>query len=384
MIARGKLLALDQCPSLGEEWRALEALANGSPFTSWSWVSTWLRHLPQRYLPTVFRCHDARGVMALALLVDAPERGARRLLGARSIHLQETGDLELDELTIEYAGVLARPGFERLAYALLFEALDTHDRNWRRLRISASADAAAISASLPAPLCARSAHASASCFVDLAELRASGRDYLESLGRSTRSGLRQTRRHYQKLGALRIDDAADVGETLEWLDELGRLHGAYWRSRGKEGSFARPFFDTFHRDFVARRGGGCSARLLRVSAGTKVVGYLYLLMWRRRAYVYNTGLDYNVLGAHDRPGFLIHLLAIERCLAEGLDEYDFLAGEADYKQQMATHARRLQWVDVRRDDWRLAAERLLASLLGRARAQPLEHAALAQPLRGED
>lgn len=385
MDAHGELLALDQCPSLGEEWQALERIADGSPFTSWAWVSTWLRHLPNRFVPTVFRARDDRGVVALALLVDSPEQGLRRLLGARSIHLQETGDLDLDELTIEYAGVLARPGSERLAYALLFEALDACNLHWRRLRISASAHATAIASALPRRLRAWSTHASASCLIDLAALRANGGDYLAMLGKATRTRLRQTRRYYEALGPLRIDDAANADEALEWLDELSRLHGCYWRSRGKAGSFASPFFAGFHRDFVTHRGAGCRARLLRVSAGARVVGYLYLLVWRRRAYVYNTGLDYAVLGHHDRPGFLAHLLAIERCLAEDFDEYDFLAGDSDYKRKMATHGRLLQWIDVCRDDWRLAGERVAATLLGRARPRPLDHTAgpRPQPLRAE-
>lgn len=384
VAARAELLPLERCPSLGEEWQSLERVADGSPFTSWAWVSTWLRHLPARFLPTVFRAHDEHGVLALALLVDAPENGLRRLAGARSIHLQETGNLELDELTIEYAGVLARSGEETRAYTLLFDALDAHDRHWRRLRISASAHATTIAATLPARLRAFRLHASSCCLVDLAALRSSGRDYLSALGRSTRTGLRQTRRYYEALGPLRADDAADAGEALEWLDELRELHARHWRSRGKTGSFASPFFADFHRDFVRAQSGGGMVRLLRITAGPVLIGYLYLLVWRRRICVYNTGLNYGALARHDRPGFLSHLLAIERCLAEGFDEYDFLAGEADYKRKMATHGRTLQWIDVRRDDWRLACEHLVAALLRRARPLPLSTDGASQrPLREE-
>jgi len=70
------------------------------------------------------------------------------------------------------------------------------------------------------------------------------------------------------------------------------------------------------------------------------------------------------------------LAAIERYLADGLELYDFLAGDGDYKRMMATHARTLNWLTVRRPGWRLALE-TLGVLVGKGSSQGVPIATLA-------
>jgi CelD/BcsL family acetyltransferase involved in cellulose biosynthesis len=367
----GELIALERYPALADDWRMLEAAAETTPFTSWAWVSVWLRHLPARFRPVVFRARDAAGVFALGVLVDMPERGLRRLFGERSVHLLETGDADVDEVTVEYAGLLLRRGAETRGYAALFETLAAREQRWRGLRISASTHSTAILDALPDTLRAFRAHASPSYLVDLAALRSRGDDYVASLGQSTRSGLRQTRRAYEKLGPIRAEVAGDAGQALEWLDALRVLHERYWTRKGERGSFTSAFFVAFHKDLLREGTASGFTQILRVTAGPVLVGYLYLLVWRGRAYYYNCGLNYGVLPRQDRPGYLANLAAIEKYLADGLDAYDFLAGEGDYKRMMSTHVRTLQWIHIRPSGWRLACERWLSALTRHALSAPL-------------
>jgi CelD/BcsL family acetyltransferase involved in cellulose biosynthesis len=380
----GELIPLDRCPTLEADWRALEHIADGSPFTCWAWVSVWLRHLPPRFRPLVFRAQDDAGLFALGLLVDVPERGVRRLFGNRSVHLQETGDIDLDEVTIEYAGLLTRRGAEPLAYAALFDSLCAHDRRWRSLRISASTHAMAIADALPETLCAFRWHSSPSCFVDLAAVRAAGGDYIASLGSSTRAGLRKTQRGYEKLGALQVEVATEPALALAWLDELRVLHEHYWQGRGERGSFASAFFVDFHRDLLREGAAAGFTQLLRITAGPVLVGYLYNLVWRGKAYFYNAGLNYGAVPHHDRPGYLGHLVAIEKYLADGLDAYDFLAGDGGYKRLMSTHMHTLQWIDIRPRGWRLVCEKFLQALLRRDAKVPLDGRIGTDPVRLRD
>ena len=46
------------------------------------------------------------------------ERGIGRAFSTHSLHMQETGDGEIDEVTVEYTGLLALRGTERAAYAV--------------------------------------------------------------------------------------------------------------------------------------------------------------------------------------------------------------------------------------------------------------------------
>ncbi|MBB1472349.1 GNAT family N-acetyltransferase [Luteimonas sp. MC1782] len=374
-VMRGEIAALASREGLEAEWLQLEADADGSPFTTWHWVDAWLRNLPAEVVPLVFRAYDAAGLGAIGLLVLAAEQGARRLFGRYSLRLQETADAELDEITVEYSGLLVRRGAEARAYAALFESLHAFQPRWRRLRIVATTHGAAIAAALPTSMQAVSMQARRSHYVDLAAVRASGGDYVATLGASSRGGLRQTARAYAALGPVRCDVATDAGTALQWLGELEALHTGYWRSRGRQGSFASAFFARFHRDLVATGTTTGYTRITRVSAGDTVVGYLYNLCWRNRIYFYNSGLNYGLLDKHDRPGIFALRAAIEQAVGEGRDEFDLLAGTQAYKTRLATSSRLLHWIDVRRNGPMASCERLLATLARRHRgAIPLAQA----------
>lgn len=375
---RGELLPLEDCAWLEAEWTALEAQADASPFTAWPWVSTWLRYLPPRVRPLLFRAREAGGTVALGLLVCAPQRGLGRLFGSHALHLHETGEPVLDEITAEYVGLLVRRGSEGNAYAALFETLQS-GRGWRRLCIANTAHASAIAAALPRAMAATCVEARPCHYVDLAALRAQGRGYAAALGKKTRSGLRQAGRAYATLGPVRAELAREPDTALAWLGELERLHTRYWNAKGGSGAFASPFFGRFHSDLVARGTAGGFTRMVRVSAGAHVVGYLYALEWRNCVYFYNSGLRYGLLPRYDRPGVVALHAAIEQAAGEGRDAFDFLAGAQDYKRRLSTATRWLHRVEVRRAGLRAGLERLAAAVAGRPGfGQPL-HEALSAP-----
>jgi CelD/BcsL family acetyltransferase involved in cellulose biosynthesis len=360
---RGDWLELSQYPGLAADWTRLQAQADGSPFNSWSWVSTWLQHLPDDVVPRVFRARDADGVLALAVAVEKPEGWPVRAFGRRSLLLQETGVATLDEVSIEYTGVLARRGREDAAYRSLFTTLHRQWAGWRRFRVTATADASRIAAALPPALRAYCVHSEPSYRVDLAALRARGASHVSAVGRNTRHKLAQARRAYEAHGPLRVDMAGDADTALTWLEALRVLHERRWQARGKPGAFASPFFHEFHRDLVRRHHGDGLVHLARVSAGPVPVAYLYSLCWQGTLYFYNCGLNYGAVPRYDSPGVLGLSVFIQHALEAGYDVFDFLAGAQDYKRRLATGHRMLDWIDVCRLGLAHEGERWLARAL---------------------
>jgi CelD/BcsL family acetyltransferase involved in cellulose biosynthesis len=370
-MLRGELIDAASYPHLANDWTHLEAHADGSPFNSWAWVSTWLEHLPKSLRPLVFSARVERQVVALAILIEAPEKGVRKLFGTRSFHLQETDDCELDEITIEYAGLLVLDEWKEAAYRSLLSLLQEQAKAWRCFRISASADAAAVVASLPPRMHAYCIRELPSYGIHLASLQQSGKDYVSSLNSRTRRGIRQTLRAYEALGRLVTEVACDAEQALEWLAEMEVLHQAHWQSKGKSGSFGSAFFGTFHRALIKRHTHSGLTQIMRIKAGDRVVGYLYNLQWRKTIFFYNSGLNYGLLERNDRPGFLAQCLSIEAHLAAGIEHYDFLAGDQPYKSALGLEKRVLHWISIRPAGWRLSCEQAAYSLLRRTFPSPL-------------
>ena len=196
--------------------------------------------------------------------------------------------------------------------------------------LAAAKQAGAVVSHLPRP----------SPFVDLRAIP-EGAGYLDALSRNTRQQLRRSARAY---GATRLERAATPLQALEFLDALAALHTASWQARGQPGAFAQPAFVRFHRDLSAQGTMSGAVDLLRVTAGTGVVGYLYNLRAAGWVCAYQGGFDYKDPPPHGRPGLLCHHLAIEAARAQGDTAYCFLAGDGRYKDSLSNARGTLHWL----------------------------------------
>ncbi|WP_119680730.1 GNAT family N-acetyltransferase [Indioceanicola profundi] len=326
---------IEDLAALGREWRDLEERADGHFFLSWLWIGTWLECLPGQARPRLLRASAQGRTVALAVVVPTLRR---RWAFPGRVWLHETGDPDYDRLTIEYNGLL----LDRTYGASLLQACV--DRLLRelgplgevRIRMAEPGVVEALR-----PLQAQSGRlvqvsASSCCYgVDLSGLRQRGQDYPGSLGSSTRAALRRSLRLYEGRGALTVEHAGSAEEGLAYLAELQSLHDRRWTARGEPGAFAGERIGDFHRRLVASGVPARQVRLTRFRAGSHVIGYLYAFIWRGVISYYQGGFDYEQDGRL-KPGHTAHALAIQDALGTDARLYDFLAGDAGYKQLLGT------------------------------------------------
>lgn len=324
-------------------WCALEARSEAPFFLSWNWIGTWLE--ATGVLPHVVTARRDGAVVALALVQESRRRRFG-VIPARVASLHETGDARLDSIYIEYNGALRAPGETEAVFGAMLQALTAKVPAWDELRLSAIAAHAAQSAAATGWMVEQ--RAASRCFaVDLAALRARGRDYVDSLGANTRQQLRRTRRLYDARGPLELTPAQSLAEAKMFLAELKALHQHAWRRRGQAGAFATPFFARFHDRLLELLWPQGAVELLKVAAGTHVIGYLYNFIHRGSVLNYQSGfaaVDDNKL----KPGLLSHALCVERHLSGTAMRYDLMAGEARYKQNLAAPHDSLVWLTLRR------------------------------------
>lgn len=314
-------------PELCGHWRAQ---AVGAPvFLSWEWLDA------QRATSGLAQDMHVllRDGAPLAML------SRRRVLRhgcmpVRQWHLNETGDRAADRVALEYNGFL-QPNLGHDAFAWLLRHLPSADE-----LVVRNAPEATIQALEAAVLAAgwrlRHIKETAAPWLDLAGLRASGEPFEAWLGRNTRAAIRRSRRLYEDAyGPLSLARAGDGTEAQTWFARLEELHTAQWAARGQGGAFVDDRFRAFHRRFLAGAAGPATADILCIRAGAREVGYLYNLRspggW---VMAYQSGFA----AAPDnrwKPGYLCHALAVTYYAGAGANRYDFLAGPAPYKRQLA-------------------------------------------------
>jgi CelD/BcsL family acetyltransferase involved in cellulose biosynthesis len=338
-----ELVPLTEFIELGKDWEALESFADGSFFTSWTWIHSWISVLPAGIDLWVLKARRAGLLCGLAILVKT----RRRVLGladAESWWLHATGRPECDLVFIEYNDFLVHRGdAPKIRQAML--------RHWR-----ASTDPCAefhapgVRAEDWAFLSQedfRQRHHIQQAFS--LDMRASGTDTppndLTGLLRpNTRSLVRRSRKEFEKQGVIVAREAANTAEALNWFGELLVLNAQRFAAMGVRSNCTDPQFRHFHVHLLAK--ASPMVRMVRISAGEQLIAYLYAFIHRDRAYAYQAGMDFSNPDNKARPGYVSHMLAASMWAAQGVRVYDFMAGDARYKENLSNQQTALNWLTL--------------------------------------
>lgn len=337
-------------PQIAPLWLELvNASTHSSFFLRPEWTESWLEIFGPLLKPQILVFESEGQTVGACLLVNAIKpRGPFRV---RLIILNTGGEEEMEETCMEFNSLLCRPGWERAVAAALCNHLqalvwDEFVVNYACQGTAASALETAFANFRQITMLRRS------YYVDLARLRRSKASYESILSRNTREQLRRSLKLYRQRGEVRTEAAYDVASALELLDKLSKLHQQNWTGRGTYSGFSSPHFLAFHRSLVRRAFPQGMVQLLHVVVGEQTIGMLYNFIWRGKVSYYASALQYSE-DNRLKPGFVTHACAIHYCLEQGLDEYDFLAGDQRYKKSMATDSRQLAWMVFRRTKLRL-------------------------------
>jgi CelD/BcsL family acetyltransferase involved in cellulose biosynthesis len=344
--------------ALEREWRALEKEAERGFFLSWAWIGTWLATLPSSVAPFLLRASQRGTTLGLAIGVehDGP-RG--KVLPARGLYLNATGDRDLDAIYIEHNGFLCAMSAERAVLAALAAWFGRNALGLGALSLPGIAAPAR-----PGRLLDERREAPGFA-IDLARIAAAG-DVAAVLGSGARQQLRRALRGYESHAPLSLVEAGNVDEALDFFEAMKDLHIASWQRRRRRHAFSTPHFERFHRALIERTFAQGGIQLLKIAAGAEAIGYLYNFCRSGIVYAYQSGFDDGQRGLS--PGVVSHALAIAHNAASGARLYDFLAGANRLKESFSTMRYTLVWQVLRRPrlDHRLrAAARSIRRGIGR-------------------
>ncbi|WP_196138866.1 GNAT family N-acetyltransferase [Aliikangiella sp. G2MR2-5] len=336
-------------------WKYLLKCSSHSFFQTWYWIKNWLDCLPpDQQVEFIFASIDQTPIAAY--FVGKKTGLQHKIIYCKRGFLNETGDKDIDEVTIEYNRLLVANSAQVKDYAGVFSKLVA---DWDELNLSAIDDAAR--QLLPIKenkLNQRLLRSLDSLYVDLHQVREKENDCIHLLSKNKRAQVRQSLRKYLEIGEISFSIAGSVESATKTLDALKRLHQKNWREKGHEGAFASQFFDHFHNQLVTKNFDPDRVHLVTVKCGDEEIGYLYNFVYQNNVFFYQCGFNYkedNKL----RPGLVSHYLAINHYAQNGYEKYDFLAGGGHYKSAFATDQIKLYWMSIRRKKLRFILEDIL-------------------------
>jgi CelD/BcsL family acetyltransferase involved in cellulose biosynthesis len=170
---------------------------------------------------------------------------------------------------------------------------------------------------------------------NIVKLPGSWEAYLASRSRSFRKELRKHKRLLEEMGAgeCRIEMLTDAAEARQALSTLDWFQSNRMEALGTRCILHREPFSSFYREVVRQGLGSGFALLSVVKAGGQAVAVGFSLLHRstcttvRLAHI---GGGWNRCG----PGIILATEIIKWLIENGLDTFDFGAGEHDYKTRL--------------------------------------------------
>jgi hypothetical protein len=345
-------------------WQDLESRSDADFFQTWLYLGCcYEERFPQ---PLLLQLEQHGKIVALALLNRKIYANFFNLY-----YLHETGIPLWDGLFIEHnAPLCARnaPGAEAACFSALVKFAKMQPLFPSPCRVSGVTDATLCAARQTGTVLLEATKPAWA--VDLRALRVKNDDFLSTLSTNTRYQLRRSLRRYHETGPIVVTRANDVGQARSFLLALTQLHQTTWNRRGQTGAFSTVELRNFHDELIANGTADRRVDVLRISSGDRTIGYLLNFLHRGRVYSYQSGINYNVLHPHEKPGLTCHAAAIMQYLREGYRIYDFLGGDTRHKASLSSMKYQLHWIWLTPGPSPLKAIYKLKSLLNPRVRQP--------------
>jgi len=288
----------------------------------------------------------------------------------RRLELLASGEPEADEISSDYIGIVAERGREQAVVDELAAMLASRRLGrWDELVLPAMDGGAPTSGLLVAALerVGIRAESEVTSTCPYIELPSTWDAYLALLPSASRYRVTRSLRDFERwaAGDAKLHEARTPAELAEGNRVLRVLHGERWRADHSDGVFVSPQFSSFHEEVMGSLLAQGALELLWLTVRGEPVAVVYNLVWNGKVYFYQSGRKLDVPKGV-RPGTVLHARAIQRAIAAGRREYDFLAGASRYKLELATATRPLVRVRAVRSPLLEAVHRTLRRGLTRA------------------
>jgi len=339
-------------PAMAKKWQALEKKSNNSVFLSWDWIESWLNLVKDRLF--VVECYQGSKTVGLAFFVEKT-RKVFGLFPIKQWHLHRTGHQQQDQIWIEYNDFLLAKDIEDNARLSMIEALSKFDHSLKEIVIGLSSEKVLNCFKFNSFISDKLIQSSGYEVV-LSDIKKS---YLQDvLSKNTRSQINRSNKLLSQLGNLEFNIFTEKNEINLLYKAIAKVHIERW-SNTKEGSgFSNETFIAFHNQLV---GNANVVEVAVLSLNNKAIGYLVNFIYKKKVYFYLSALtkfDNNKI----KVGLTLHEKAIDYYAKQGMTSYDFLGGEARYKQSLSNKCYELLMVRFYKNSWLLIIENYLKEI----------------------
>jgi CelD/BcsL family acetyltransferase involved in cellulose biosynthesis len=335
--------------ALKDEWANLLEKCQLSVFSTWEWLSTWWKNFGGDKRLVLLLAIDNDRIIGIAPLMYS----ARKIFGLRRGKISFIGIPHTD-----YHDFIIANKIEK-CLQLFIDYLKQLPEKWNYLELSEIPEN---SKSIPIlTKLSKTLKPFTRCpYKPLPESRDA---FWNSLGSDMRRNLRRYIKKTKKEFHVEFADYSDSQLCTEGMHWLFELHQKRWRSKGLSGAFADEKVRNFHLEVAKIFARRMQLRLFLLKLSNKPVAAIYGFKDKKRFYLYLSGFDPEY--SQYRVGNQIIAYTMEKCIEEGLSEFDFMRGGETYKGFWKTLSRWNYTAIITRDIFSTASHWLYTKILSK-------------------
>ena len=320
----------DDFLALKDEWANLLEKCNHTVFSTWEWLSIWWKHFGKNKKLLILLAEDHEkpvGIAPLMYYVD-------KTFGLRTRKIQLIGTPQSD-----YSDFILAEKKEQCLTAFVKYILNESHEKWDCIELKDIPENSQTSVLLQ----------KIDKIVTVANIRVIHRcpylplpssisELINGLSRKFRKNLRRSQKQLEQNCKLKFIDYSSPKVCLEGMKNLFELHQKRWKTCGEPGVFTNQSVRNFHLNIAESFSRKGWLGLYAMSANDEIVACLYGFKYQSKFYYYLSGMNpfYSKYG----PGNLLILFVLQKCIDDGLKEFDFLRGEEEYKTRWTSLSRK--------------------------------------------
>jgi CelD/BcsL family acetyltransferase involved in cellulose biosynthesis len=326
--------------ALKDAWNDLLQRSAHTVFSTWEWLSTWWTHFGNNRRLIILTAEENNRLVGIAPLMYSIHsmfglrQGKIEFIGTDAANpadsiIEDNSNINERRL-VNYADFIIEHKYEK-CLPLFFTHLHNLKINWsctELLNIPANQDSLS-------RLSQVSTHIKPIHQCLHTPLPTSKEALLSSIKRKDRKEIRRFSRRIEKAGyKLQLCDCSEKSLVTNGMDALFALNQKRWSARGLPGAFTDPHLRSFYMDIAElfSRKNWLGLYCLKLSG--KTVAALYGFRYLNKYVAYKTSMDPSY--HHFSVGNLLFLNVMEKCIQEGLSDFDFMWGTDTYKKQWNT------------------------------------------------
>jgi CelD/BcsL family acetyltransferase involved in cellulose biosynthesis len=316
---------------LAEDWQTLQSQAECDFFMSWHWIGNWLAQAPKNYF--VLEARQEGILVGLAVLfINKPLK--LKCIPISELWLNKTGQPKFDQIWIEYNDFLTLKSDRKEIRKAMLMAITEQQKSWQQFNIGLSDDEVIAQSAETLNLLQTNITISKGYKVNFEALQETSSDYSTVPSKNTLRQIKRSESLLREKGELIFQIAQDKSTKQHYLNEISALHIKKWQETEEGSGFSNPNFVEFHKNLLFGAFSSEHTELCQLSLDGKTLGYLYNFRWQSKTYFYLSALE-TFADNRIKVGLLLHYLMIQVCIERGDTSYDFLCGDARYKNSLS-------------------------------------------------